>query len=92
MKFFFSKNENGQEIEEEIVMVNETLDVPGVHTRQQEIASVIGLALAMYTNQLEEEEKAVHGFQKIIKSFSPWSSKIHGMRQQPLYMPNLKRK
>ena len=92
MKFFFSKNENGQEIEEEILMVNETLDVPSVHTQQQEIASVIGLALSMYMNEMEEEEKAMHSLQKMMQSYSPWSSRMHGMRQQPLYMPNLKRK
>ena len=92
MKFFFSKNENGQEIEEEILLVQETLDVRGIHIQQQEIASVIGLAIGMYMNEIEEEEKQMHSCQKIIRSFSPWGSKIHGMRQQPLYMPNLKRK
>ena len=92
MKFFFSKNEDGQEVEEEILMVQETLDVRSVHIQQQEIASVIGLALGMYMNEIEEEEKQMHSYQKIVRSFSPWSSKIHGMRQQPIYMPNLKRK
>jgi hypothetical protein len=92
MKFFFSKNENGQEIEEEILMVNETLDVPSVHTQQQEIASVIGLALSMYMNEIEEEEKQMRSCQKMMSAFSPWGAKVHGMRQQPLYMPNLKRK
>ena len=92
MKFFFSKNENGQEIEEEILMVNETLDEPSVHTQQQEIASVIGLALSMYMNEAEEEERQMRSCQKMMSAFSPWGSKIHGMRQQPLYMPNLKRK
>lgn len=92
MKFFFSKNENGQEIEEEILMVNETLDVPSIHTQQQEIASVIGLALNMYMTELEDEEKLMAGCQKIMRTFSPWGSRVHGMRQQPLYMPNLKRK
>jgi hypothetical protein len=91
MKFFFSKNENGQEIEEEILMVQETLDVRSPHIQQQEIASVIGLALSMYMNEIEEEEKQMNSCQKMIRSFSPWSSKIHGMRQLPLYMPNLKR-
>lgn len=91
MKFFFSKNENGQEIEEEILMVQETLDVRSPHIQQQEIASVIGLALSMYVHEIEEEEKQMRSCQKIIGAFSPWSSKIHGMRQQPLYMPNLKR-
>lgn len=92
MKFFFSKNENGQEVEEEILMVQETLDVRSTHIQQQEIASVIGLALSMYINEIEEEEKHMSSYQKMIRSFSPWGSKIHGMRQQPLYMPNLKRK
>lgn len=91
MKFFFSKNENGQEIEEEILMVNETLDVPSVHTQQQEIASVIGLALTMYLNEIEEDEKTMNSLQKMMRSFSPWGSRMHGMRRQPLYMPNLKR-
>lgn len=91
MKFFFSKNENGQEIEEEILMVNETLDVPSVHTQQQEIISVIGLALTMYLNEIDEEEKMMNSLHKMMRSFSPWSSKVHGMRQQPIYMPNLKR-
>ena len=92
MKFFFSKNENGEQIEEEIVMVQETLDVPTIHTQQQEIASVIGLALSMYMNELEEEERQIHSCQRILKSYSPWSSRIHGMRQLPLYVPNLNRK
>ena len=73
-------------------MVNETLDVPSVHTRQQEVASVIGLALNMYMTELEDEEKLMTSCQKIMRTFSPWGSRAHGMRQQPLYMPNLKRK
>ena len=91
MKFFFSKNENGQEVEEEILMVQETLDVRSTHIQQQEIASAIGLALALYMNQIEEEEEQMHRCQKIMRAFSPWSSKVHGMRQLPLYIPNLKR-
>lgn len=91
MKFFFSKNENGQEIEEEILMVQETLDVRSPHIQQQEIASVIALALSMYMHEIEEEEKQMHSCQKIIRSFSPWNSKIHGMRQLPLYVPSMKR-
>lgn len=91
MKFFFSKNENGQEVEEEILMVQETLDVRSMHIQQQEIASAIALALSMYMNEIEEEEKQMRSSQKIMRAFSPWNSKIHGMRQLPLYMPNVKR-
>lgn len=92
MKFFFNKKENGQEIAEEIVMVRETLDVPSVHTEEQQIAAAIGLALHMYMDHVREYEKAVVTIQKIMKPYSPWSSKIYGLRQQPLYMPNVRRR
>jgi hypothetical protein len=91
MKFYFSKNENGEQVEEEIVMVQETLDVRSVHIQQREIASIIALALSMYMNDVQEEGKVLNGFQKLMKSFSPWSSKVHAMRQQPWYTPNPKR-
>lgn len=92
MKFFFSKKENGQEIAEEIVMVRETLDIAAAHTEQQQIAAAISLALHLHMNQVREYEKAVVTIQKIMKPYSPWSSKIYGLRQQPLHIPNLKRK
>ena len=89
MKFFFSKKENGQEIAEEIVMVRETLDVPSAHTEQQQIAAAIGLALHLYMAHVREYEKAVVTIQKIMKPYSPWSSKIYGLRQQPMRIPGL---
>ena len=92
MKFFFSKKENGQEIAEEIVLVQETLDVAPVYMEQQKIAVAIGLALHMYLDHVKEYEKAVVTIQKIMKPYSPWSSKIYGLRQQPMYLPNLKRR
>lgn len=91
MKFFFSKNENGQEVEEEILMVQETLDVPGVHTQQQEIASAIALALRLHTDSIKEEEKILSTVQTLIRTHSAWSCKSHMLRQQPLYMPDQKR-
>lgn len=92
MKFFFSKNENGEEIAEEIVMVRETLDVPTVKTEQHEIASVIALALRLYKDSKQEEENTILMLQKLMKMNSPWSCKAYGLRQQPMYMPNQKRK
>jgi hypothetical protein len=91
MKFFFSKNENGHEIAEEIVMVKETLDLPGIDTEQQEIVSAIAMALQMYTDSIKEE--ALHSsIQNSMKMHSMWNCKSHLLRQQPLYFPNLKRK
>lgn len=92
MKFFFSKNENGHEVAEEIVMVSETLDVPSVGDGQLEIVSAIALALQMYTYSAMEEKKILSAIQNSMKAHSPWSCKSNALRQQPLYQPNLKRK
>lgn len=92
MKFFFNKNENGHEIAEEIVMVNETLDVVSTEPYETEIAAAISLALHLYLKQLQEYERAVLTFQKIMKPYSPWSSKVYTLRQTPLYLPQLRNK
>ena len=90
MKFFFNKNEMGHEVAEEIVMVRETLDIAGVET-DQEIASVIALALKMYDESLQEEWQAVESIQNFMRIHSPWSSKNKCLRQQPFYMPSQRR-
>lgn len=92
MKFFFSKNDNGHEVAEEIVIVKETLDVGSADPEKRCIAAAIGLALHLYMDHVKEYEKAVLTIQKIMKPYSPWSSKIYGLRQQPLYLPHLKRR
>ena len=92
MKFFFNKNENGEEIAEEIVMVRETLDVPSIETEKQEIASVIALALALHANSVQEEETVMTSIQRFMNLHSPWSDKTHVLRQLPLYFPNQNRK
>jgi hypothetical protein len=92
MKFFFNKRQNGEAVAEELVMVNETLDLPRAEVKDEQVAAAIALSLYLYTKHLREYEKAVITFQKIMKPYSPWSSKIYGLRQQPMYMPNLKSK
>ncbi len=92
MKFFFSKKENGQAIAEEIVVVNETLDISHTDLQESQVAAAIALSLHLYMKQLHEYEKAVITFQKIMKPYSPWSSKIYGLRQLPMYMPTIKAK
>jgi len=91
MKFFFSKNEDGHEVAEEIVIVKETLDVPGVDTEQQEIACAIAMALRMCTDTIKEDvfQSSV---QNCARPQSSWSRKSHLLRHQPLHLPNLKRK
>lgn len=92
MKFFFSKNEDGHEVAEEIVMVKETLDVPGIDTERQEIVAAIAMALRLYIDSTKEEETLKIAVQNSMKAHSPWGCKTHLLRQQPLYLSHLKRK
>ncbi|HTM94164.1 MAG TPA: hypothetical protein VL095_17205 [Flavisolibacter sp.] len=91
MKFFFSKNEDGHEVAERIVMVKETLDVPGIDTEQQEIVCAIAMALQLYTDSAKDEVLP-SSIENSLKLHSSWSCKSHLLRQLPMYLPNSKRK
>lgn len=48
-----------------------------------EINAAIALALHMYRNQLHDMEDTVITIRKVAKAYSPWSSKIYGLRRNP---------
>lgn len=48
-----------------------------------EISVVIGLALHLYKKQLSDYEKARLTIARVSRTYSPWSSKIYGLRQNP---------
>ncbi len=56
----------------------ETYDEPS-----GDVYAAIGLALHMYTSELHDFEEAVLTINKVSRSYSPWSSKIYGLRQNP---------
>jgi hypothetical protein len=56
----------------------------------QEIAVVITLAIYMYDMKMREDENAIITIQKMMKPYSPWSSKIYSLREQPLRIPGLR--
>jgi len=82
MSFFFHKKQNHNE---QAVLEPAVEQLP--FEQQQEIAAVIALALHKYINEVKDYEDAVLTFQKIMKPYSPWSSKIYGLRLQPVRMP-----
>lgn len=45
-----------------------------------EVNAVIGIALYMYFNELHDEESNVITIKRASKFYSPWSSKIYGLR------------
>ncbi|HBX50725.1 MAG: hypothetical protein A2275_17820 [Bacteroidetes bacterium RIFOXYA12_FULL_35_11] len=48
---------------------------------------VAAMAVAIYMNRMEvhDQESAKLTIQKISKRYSPWSSKIYGLRRNPRY-------
>lgn len=51
--------------------------------KELEIQAVIGLAISMYLEEHENIENFRLTINKIIKPYSPWSSKIYGLRKYP---------
>lgn len=50
---------------------------------EDEIYAAIGLALYLYMEEIKELEKLQLTIKKTVKTYSPWSSKIYGIRQHP---------
>lgn len=48
-----------------------------------EVNAAIALALHLYKNQLHDNENAIITIKKVGKMYSPWSSKIYGLRNTP---------
>ncbi|HAM98368.1 MAG TPA: phage tail protein [Marinilabiliales bacterium] len=64
-----------------------TPDLLQVETETDEISgevnAAIALALYLYRVQLHDTEAAVLTISKVSKTYSPWSSKIYGLRKNP---------
>ncbi|OIP05296.1 MAG: hypothetical protein AUJ97_01145 [Bacteroidetes bacterium CG2_30_32_10] len=48
-----------------------------------EIAAAIATAVYLFQNQLHDFEDTVLTIKRITKTYSPWSSKIYGLRKAP---------
>lgn len=48
-----------------------------------EVVSAIALALHLYQNELHDHENSILTIKKVSRTYSPWSSKIYGLRQMP---------
>ncbi|MFZ4402025.1 MAG: OadG family transporter subunit [Bacteroidales bacterium] len=52
-------------------------DAPG------EVYAAIAMALHLYQSKIHDEENTVITMEKVARTYSPWSSKIYGLRQTP---------
>lgn len=48
-----------------------------------EVNAAIAMAIHLYYTELHDKEDAVLTINKISRTYSPWSSKIYGLRQNP---------
>lgn len=48
-----------------------------------EINAAIAAALAMHFNEMHDKESTVLTINRVARAYSPWSSKIYGLRQYP---------
>jgi Na+-transporting methylmalonyl-CoA/oxaloacetate decarboxylase gamma subunit len=55
----------------------DSFDTPG------EVNAAIATALHLYFSEIHDEESNIITMQKISKRYSPWSSKIYGLRNNP---------
>lgn len=73
----FKKKKTEKPLVEEVVQ----------ETNFDEIAAVIAMAIDMHVRDIHDYEKTVLTIQKVMRPYSPWSSKIYGLRQSPLHIP-----
>ncbi|MEI6133077.1 MAG: hypothetical protein WCQ41_09695 [Bacillota bacterium] len=73
----FKKKKVEQPIVEEVVQ--------GINL--DEVAAVIAMAIDLHMREIHDFEKTVLTMQKVMRPYSPWSSKIYGIRQTPMHIP-----
>lgn len=68
-----------QSVAEEIV----TKSAINKNDVEEETAAAIALAIHMYKNELHDQESFTITLKKVSRIYSPWSSKIYTLRQNP---------
>ncbi|MGC8864093.1 MAG: OadG family transporter subunit [Bacteroidales bacterium] len=63
--------------QEETPSTTQAEEIPG------EVAAAIALALHLYQQQIHDHEATVLTIQRVSRLYSPWSSKIYGLRHSP---------
>jgi hypothetical protein len=90
MKLFFRRKTNNETSQQNTTTLDPaSAEVVKDIDRVDDIAVAISLAVHLYLNKLQEHENNMITFHQFMQPYSPWSSKIYGLRQQPMYRPGL---
>jgi hypothetical protein len=76
-KIFDAKNANENKVQPVEVSKSKQVDV------HEEEAAAIALAIHMYNKDLHDKENLTITLQKVSRIYSPWSSKIYTLTQNP---------
>ncbi|GAB1349158.1 hypothetical protein MASR1M107_13710 [Ignavibacteriales bacterium] len=74
------QKEKSQDVHEDLTVIQS--DAAGQES-ELEVVAAIGLAIHQYLEDMHDYEKTVMTIRKVVKPYSPWSSKIYGLRQNP---------
>ena len=77
--YFFRKKEQMNAAQEVAAQEQEK----AVSEANNETQAAIALALHLYMEEQHDYEKTILTIQKVIRPYSPWSSKIYMLRKQP---------
>lgn len=77
LKKLFGKKEKPEKVPAEAPAA-EVISAP-----DYEMYAAIGYALHLYVTEMHDFEKTILTIQKVMRPYSPWSSKIYGLRKYP---------
>lgn len=58
-------------------------EIPDALAMSSEVNAAIAMALHLYLQEVHDYENTVLTINKVSRTYSPWSSKIYGLRQYP---------
>lgn len=82
------KHKHAEAMEEILPQAAESIPQP--NDNLNEVATAIGLALSMYMRDIHDFEQTIITMQKVMRPYSPWSSKIYSIRETPARIPGLR--
>ncbi len=85
MKLFICLLEYSREKHENIIKRVSMSGRTGKENISEEVATAIAMAIRMSREEYHDIEKTIITLNRITRPYSPWSSKIHGIRKPPHY-------
>jgi glutaconyl-CoA/methylmalonyl-CoA decarboxylase subunit delta len=61
----------------------EDVPLPAAADPTGELGAAVALALFYYQNEMHDHENTLLTIKKVSRTYSPWSSKIYGLRRSP---------